>query len=338
MEGFALTSSIPLSSSTAHLTRGSDELHFFYDAQSRPAMVNFNGALYSYVHNLQGDIAGIVDSAGSLVVEYKYDAWGKPVLVRTLTTAYETLAELNPFRYRGYAYDEETGLYYLRNRYYNAQEGRFVNADTVLGLVSSICSHNAFSYCHNNAPMHKDPTGNMAVAAAASIYELVQLLLMFGTLIWSFSIPSVSEIAVPHARSEPSASPEPSTSPSPQPTPAPQATPAPTITPAPERKYYLAVAYGSASPVPVSPAMTIGEVYVTIHVANATSVIQQYADQTNNTGTPVAYGVYTVYERDARNLASRFGSPRYDLGDGLKFPHYNVNTHGYEDLHFWFFV
>ena len=87
-------------------------MHFFYEAQSRPAMVDFNGALYSYVHNLQGDIVGILDSAGSLVVEYKYDAWGKPTLVRTLTTAYEALAELNPFRYRGYVFDEETGLYY----------------------------------------------------------------------------------------------------------------------------------------------------------------------------------------------------------------------------------
>ena len=56
-------------------------MHFFYDAQGRPAMVEFNGALYSYVHNLQGDIVGILDNAGSLVVEYKYDAWGKPTLV-----------------------------------------------------------------------------------------------------------------------------------------------------------------------------------------------------------------------------------------------------------------
>ena len=69
-------------------------MHFFYDAQSRPAMVEFNGALYSYVHNLQGDIVGILDNAGSLVVEYKYDAWGKPVSVRTLTTAYERKDEI----------------------------------------------------------------------------------------------------------------------------------------------------------------------------------------------------------------------------------------------------
>ena len=121
-----------------HLSRGNDEMHFFYDAQSRPTMVEFNGTLYNYIHNLQGDIVGIVDSNGSLVVEYKYDAWGKPVLVRTLTTAYETLAELNPFRYRGYVWDEETELYYLQSRYYNVQERRFVNADTVLGIVSSI--------------------------------------------------------------------------------------------------------------------------------------------------------------------------------------------------------
>lgn len=53
---------------------------------------------------------GIVDSLGSMVVEYKYDAWGKPVSVRTLTDAYETLAELNPFRYREYVYDVVTRL------------------------------------------------------------------------------------------------------------------------------------------------------------------------------------------------------------------------------------
>ena len=95
-------------------------------------MVKFNGALYSYVHNLQGDIVGIVDSAGSLVVEYKYDAWGKPTLARTLTTAYEALAELNPFRYRGYVWDNELNLYYLQNRFYSICWNRFINADNLI--------------------------------------------------------------------------------------------------------------------------------------------------------------------------------------------------------------
>lgn len=107
-----------------HLTRENDEMHFFYDALSRPAMVNFNGAIYSYIHNLQGGIVGIIDSDGELAVGYKYDAWGKPVNVRTLTTAYETLAGMNPFRDRGYVYDEEMGLYYLNERYYMAETKR----------------------------------------------------------------------------------------------------------------------------------------------------------------------------------------------------------------------
>lgn len=70
--------------------------------------------------SLHGRIVGIVDSSGNLVVEYRYDACGKPTLKRTLTTAYEALSELNPFRYRGHAYDEETGLYYMRSRYYDS--------------------------------------------------------------------------------------------------------------------------------------------------------------------------------------------------------------------------
>ena len=145
-----------------HLTKGSDELHFFYDAQSRPAMVEFNGTLYSYIHNLQGDVVGIVDSAGDLVVEYKYDAWGKPVAVRTLTTAYAALAELNPFRYRGYVYDEETDLYYLRSRYYSPQMNRFGNCDSVLTFNSAINILNTFSYCCNCASNMSDHSGTMS--------------------------------------------------------------------------------------------------------------------------------------------------------------------------------
>ena len=115
-------------------------------------MVEYNGTLCSYVHNLQGDIVGILDSAGSLVVEYKYDAWGKPVLVRTLTTEYETLAELNPFGYRRYVYDEETGLYYLRSRYYSMAETRFINCDF-------LANYNTFAYCLNAPLLLSDSNG-----------------------------------------------------------------------------------------------------------------------------------------------------------------------------------
>ena len=146
-------------------------MHFFYDAQSRPAMVDFNGALYSYIHNLQGDVVGIVDSAGSLVVEYKYDAWGKPTLVRTLTTAYEMLAELNPCRYRGYVFDEETGLYYLRSRYYTPVFNHFINADGLIGIKGGLLEHGIFIYCKNNPICMSDPTGKIPGGAIAYGYS-----------------------------------------------------------------------------------------------------------------------------------------------------------------------
>ena len=132
-------------------------------------MMEFNGALYSYIHNLQGGIVGIVDSVGSLVVECKYDAWGKPTLVRTLTTAYEALAELNPFRYRGYVYDEETGLYYLQDRRYDPVTVRFPNSDRYIGFKKSLKRLNMFAYCGNNPVNCYDPTGKSLLNAILSI-------------------------------------------------------------------------------------------------------------------------------------------------------------------------
>lgn len=62
-----------------HMTKGNDELHFFYDAQNRPAVVVYNGVSYAYVKSLQGDIVAILDENGNTVVSYVYDAWGAPI-------------------------------------------------------------------------------------------------------------------------------------------------------------------------------------------------------------------------------------------------------------------
>ena len=155
-----------------HLKQGANEMHFYYDAQSRPAMVNFNGTYYTYLHNLQGDIVGLVDSGNNIVVEYKYDAWGKPTLKRSLTTAYDTLATLNPFRYRGYVYDEETGLYYLRNRFYNPVWGRFIGIDdtaTLLFKQNNPIQYNLLSYCYNNTINMIDQSGYIPFFAITGI-------------------------------------------------------------------------------------------------------------------------------------------------------------------------
>ena len=134
-----------------HLTNGNDELHFFYDAQGRVAVVNYNGASYRYMHNLQGDVVALVDGAGIKVVEYLYDAWGKPTCI-TGSKA-ETLGRMQPFRYREYVWDEETGLYYLRSRYYRPEWSRFVNADALI-------VGNLYCYCDNTPIIKTDKNGN----------------------------------------------------------------------------------------------------------------------------------------------------------------------------------
>ena len=141
-----------------HMSVGNDKLHFFYDAQGRPAKVSFNGTVYTYIHNLQGDIVGLLDNSGTLVVEYKYDAWGKPIATTGSLAA--TLGKRNPFRYRGYVYDEETELYYLRSRYYNPLVGRFVNADAL------VCQ-NVFSYA-SGSPLNLGDSSGMSSEAVAS--------------------------------------------------------------------------------------------------------------------------------------------------------------------------
>ena len=146
-----------------HMTRGSTALHFWYDAQNRPAIVLYGSTRYAYVHNLQGDIVGIIDSAGTEVVKYTYDAWGK--VLSTTGSLASTLGTVQPFRYRGYVYDVETGLYYLRSRYYNPVWGRFIIAD-------SLIRGNLFAYCNNNPIIQKDESGRSAVP-----YEVVPYLI-----------------------------------------------------------------------------------------------------------------------------------------------------------------
>jgi RHS repeat-associated protein len=135
-----------------------DQMHFFYDAQSQPTMVNFNGTLYTYAHNLQGDIVAIVDSTGTKVVEYKYDAWGKPLDGYPTGGLKDTLGKLNPFRYRKYMYDNELMTYYLEDRYYRPTDVRFINSDKII-KSNIILGSNQYLYCRNNPLAFVDTNG-----------------------------------------------------------------------------------------------------------------------------------------------------------------------------------
>ena len=132
-------------------------------------MADSGNHFYYYLYNLQGDVIALADaSTGKLVATYTYDAWGKCVNVRN-ADGY-TIGTDNPFRYRGYYYDNDTGLYYLQSRYYDPAIGRFINADgfvttDVLGLLSS----NMFVYCENNPICKTDISGEATVSIFADL-------------------------------------------------------------------------------------------------------------------------------------------------------------------------
>ena len=137
---------------------GSTSLHFTYD-EIGPMSVTYDGVEYFYLKNAQGDVTGLVNNSGAQVVAYTYDAWGNPLT--TTGTMADTLGKLNPFRYRGYVYDAETGLYYLQSRYYNPETGRFINADSGISRVGGeLIGNNMFSYCFNNPVNKSDSSGN----------------------------------------------------------------------------------------------------------------------------------------------------------------------------------
>ena len=146
------------------MTQGTDTLLFSYDASGSVVSVNFNGTEYYYVRNGQGDVVKLIDGNGTTVTEYTYDTWGK--LLTCTGSLSATLGTINPFGYRGYVYDNETGFYYLQSRYYDPEVGRFLSADVLLSTGQGVLGHNTFAYCLNNPVNGSDPSGK-----AGNIYR-----------------------------------------------------------------------------------------------------------------------------------------------------------------------
>lgn len=143
----------------------SSKIVFLYDENS---MVGFEYTsaygtnIYYYLRNLQGDVIGIYDTNGNLKVKYNYDAWGN-CTISSETNDY-VLARVNPIRYRGYYYDQDTGLYYLNSRYYNPQWRRFISPDSTEYIDSENPNElNLYAYCYNDPVNYADPSGHSAL-------------------------------------------------------------------------------------------------------------------------------------------------------------------------------
>ena len=111
----------------------------------------YNNVTYIYERNIFGDIVRIYNTNGDIVGEYIYDAFGNGTIICDV----DGIATLNPFRYRGYVWDQQTKLYYLRSRYYAPDKLRYISADNSVTEI--------YVYCSNNPTCKRDDSGYSAV-------------------------------------------------------------------------------------------------------------------------------------------------------------------------------
>ena len=158
---------------------GDNTVWYMYDESGSPIGLTYNGTEYYYLKNLQGDITGIADANGSIVAEYTYNAWGKLLSItdadgNDISSNTAHIGTINPLRYRGYYYDNETGLYYVTSRYYDPEVGRWINADGYISTGQGIAGTNMFAYCGNNPANRDDPTGELWATLIDKITNIIK--------------------------------------------------------------------------------------------------------------------------------------------------------------------
>ena len=105
-----------------------------------------------------------MDGAQGKVFEIEYDAWGNQNVIYSTNCGDTDVSakEFMPFRYRGYYYDDNLGLYYLMSRYYDPETGRFISPDAIEYLdPQTLGGLNLYAYCGNNPVMGYDPSGKI---------------------------------------------------------------------------------------------------------------------------------------------------------------------------------
>jgi RHS repeat-associated protein len=136
-----------------------------------------------FVFTPQGDVINLILSDGTPVVTYSYDAWG--VCTVTSDTSGCNISNINPFRYRGYYFDPEIEMYYLQSRYYDPENGRFVNVDESSYVYADGINYrvNLFTYCENNPINMHDPSGTIALSTCVIIGVIIGAALIGATLL-----------------------------------------------------------------------------------------------------------------------------------------------------------
>ena len=144
--------------------------YFSYDSAGNLIGMSAGSNRYFYTRNAQNDITGLIDENGTSVVQYQYDSWGK--LLGITGSLASTIGKRNPFRYRGYYYDDETGMYYLQSRYYDPEIKRFICADDEEILIQAednLYGKNLYDYSGNNPISRHDNEGHCWIAISAAV-------------------------------------------------------------------------------------------------------------------------------------------------------------------------
>lgn len=141
-----------------------DEIVWYsYDDNGILQGFEYQGNAYFYEKNVFGDICTIYDEHGVKKVTYTYDAWGNVVTIQ----GDQEIGNRNPFRYRGYYQDKESGFYYLNSRYYDGKTRRFLNTDEIIGANGGLLGYNLFAYCSNNPIKYVDLSGRVTLYEAS---------------------------------------------------------------------------------------------------------------------------------------------------------------------------
>lgn len=144
---------------------GTESYFYYYYDETGICGFNCDGVDYLFQKNFLGDVLAIYNKSGDLQCKYVYDAWGNHRIYdangNEVPDDGESIGSKNPIRYRGYYWDREFCMYYLKSRYYCPELGRYISPDNIAYLeVDKLLGFNLYAYCYDNPIAYIDPDGH----------------------------------------------------------------------------------------------------------------------------------------------------------------------------------